>query len=112
MRKHLNQAKLSRAFGGVFFVGLGGCSMPTEIPALGAPPDQHQTMSCDSLNTERMRLLTERDELNTPLLSSKTQAQKEADISQLNGKLYMVAKAQFDKNCPGVAMGTTRSVLR
>ena len=48
-------------------------------------------MSSAALNAERMRLLAERDNLNTPLLS-KTQAQRETELA-----LYTVAKAQFNK---------------
>ena len=32
--------------------------------------------------------------------------------TQLNGKLYTVAKAQFDSQCPAVATGPTGSVVR
>jgi hypothetical protein len=53
-----------------------------------------------------MRLLAERDNLNTPLLS-KTQAQRETELA-----LYTVAKAQFNKGCPVVANGPTGSVVR
>jgi hypothetical protein len=60
----------------------------------------------------RTRLLAERDDLNTPLPSSKTQAQREAELTQLNGKLFTVAKAQFDKSCPAVATGPAGSVVR
>ncbi len=52
-----------------------------------------------------------RDDLNTPLLS-KTDAEREAELTQLNGKLYTVAKAQFDRQCPVVATGATGSVVR
>jgi hypothetical protein len=44
-------------------------------------------MNCDALNAERARLLAERDDLKSPLLSSKTNAQREAGITQVNGKL-------------------------
>ncbi len=70
----------------------------------GRAPDQTQDISCESLNAERARLLAERDDLNTPLLS-KTDAEREAELTQLNGKLYTVAKAQFDKSCPAAANG-------
>jgi hypothetical protein len=60
-------------------------------------------MDCDSLNAEKARLLAERDDLTMPFLSSKTQAQRDAELTQLNGKLYTVAKAQFDRSCPAVA---------
>ena len=62
-------------------------------------------MNCDALNAERARLLAERDDLNTPRLSSVTDTKREAELTQLNGKLYTVAKAQFDKSCPLVANG-------
>ncbi len=68
--------------------------------------------ACDALNAERARLLAERDDLTTPFLSSKTQAQREGELTQLNGKLYTVAKAQFDKKCPAVANGSAGSVVR
>ena len=73
--------------------------MPVRLPALGVPPDQYQD-SCAAPNAERARLLAERDDLNAPLLASKTDAQREAELTQLNGKLYTVVKAQFDKSCP------------
>ena len=38
-----------------------------------------------------------RDELNKPQLSSRADAEREAELTQLNGKLYTVEKAQFDK---------------
>ncbi len=56
-------------------------------------------------------LLAQRDDLTTPYLSPKTQAQREAELTQLNGKLYTVAKAQFDMKCPAVATGPTGSVV-
>ena len=84
-----------------------------KLPSLGGPtPDQPQEMDCDALNAENVRLLAERDELNTPLPSSKTQAQREAELTQLNGKLFTVAKAQFDKGCPAVANASPSSVVR
>jgi uncharacterized protein YfaA (DUF2138 family) len=57
-------------------------------------------MNCDALNAENKRLLNERDELKTPLLISNTDAEREAEVTQLNGKLYTVAKALSDKSCP------------
>ena len=58
------------------------------------------------------RLLAERDDLNAPFLSSKTQAQREGELTQLNGELYTVAKAQFDKQCRAMANGPMGSVVR
>jgi len=60
-------------------------------------------MNCDGLNAEKTRLLAVRADLNTPLLSSNTDAQREAELTQVNGKLYTVEKAQFAKSCPLVA---------
>jgi len=57
-------------------------------------------------------LLAERDDLTAPFFSSKTRAQREGELTQLNGKLYTVAKAQFDKSCPAVANGSAGSVVR
>ena len=54
----------------------------------------------------------ERDDLNTPLLSSNADTGREAKITQLNGKLFTVAKAQFDKRCPAVTTGPMGSVVR
>jgi hypothetical protein len=68
-------------------------------------------MNCDALNAENTRLLTQRDDLNAPLLTSMTDAQREAELTQLNGKLYTVAKAQSDKSCPAVA-NASPSVIR
>ena len=53
-----------------------------------------------------------RDELNKPQLSSRADAEREAELTQLTGKLYTVAKAEFDKSCPAVATGPTGSVVR
>ena len=80
--------------------------MPVKFPTLGVPPDQHQELNCDALNAESTRLLAERDELKSPLLSTNTDTEREAD-----GKLYAVAKAQSDKSCPAVASGLS-SVMR
>ena len=65
-----------------------------------------------ALNAAGTRLLPERDELTTPFLSSKTQAPREAELTQLNDRLYTVAKAQFDKRRAAVATGATGSVVR
>ena len=54
---------------------------------------------------------TEREDLTKPA-ALKTDAEREAELTQVNGKLYTVAKAQFDKNCPAVANGPTSSVVR
>ena len=74
-----------------------------KIPALGVPPEQYPDLNCDALNTERTRLLALRPDLNAPLLASKTDAQREAELTRVNGKLYTVVKAQSDKSCPAVA---------
>ena len=91
---------------------LAACSTSVKLPSLGGPPPgQPQEMDCDALNAENARLLAEKADLNTPLLS-KTETQRDAELTQLNGKLYTVAKAQFDKQCPAVATGATGSVVR
>jgi hypothetical protein len=69
-------------------------------------------MNCDGLSAERARLLAVRADLNTPSLSSKTDAQREAEITQVNGKLYAIAKVQSDKSCPAVANVPPSSVVR
>ena len=79
--------------------------MPGKLSALGNSPDQHQDATCDALNTEHKRRLAARDALNKPQLSSRTDAGREAERTQVNGKLYTVAKAEFDKSCPAVANG-------
>ena len=97
---------------GALALGMAGCSSSVQLPSLGGPaPDQPQDISCESLNAEKARLLAERDDLNTPQLSM-TDAQREAALTQLNGKLYTVAKAQFDRQCPTVANGSAGSVVR
>jgi hypothetical protein len=94
-------------------LGMAGCSSSVKLPTLGGPaPDQPPEMSCESLNAERARLLAERDDLKSPLLSSNTDAGREAELTQLNGKLYTVAKAQFDKRCPAVANGLAGPVVQ
>jgi len=56
--------------------------------------------------------LAERADLNAPLLSSKTEAERDAEIIQVNGKLYTIAKVQSDKGCPAVANVPPSSVVR
>ncbi len=99
---------------GALALGMAGCSTSVKLPSLGGPaPDQPQDISCESLNAERAHLLAERDDLKSPLRSaSATEAQRDAELTQLNGKLYTVAKAQFDKSCPAVANGPAGSVVR
>ena len=81
-----------------------------KLPSLGGPPEQPQEMDCDALRMERTRLLAQRDDLNKPQLSM-TDAEREAELTQLNGKLYTVEKAQFDKSCPAVANGSAGSIV-
>ena len=45
-------------------------------------------------------------------VSSKTDAQRQSELAQLNGKLYTVAKAQSDKSCAAVANVPPSSVVR
>ena len=99
---------------GAMALGMAGCSSSVKLPTLGGPvPDQPQETDCAALDAERARLLAERDDLKSPLRSSSmTEAQRDAELTQLNGKLYTVAKAQFDKSCPAVATGETGSVVR
>jgi hypothetical protein len=68
-------------------------------------------MNCDALNAERTRLLAVRADLNTPLLSSKTD-EREAELMQVNGKLYTIAKVQSDKTRPLVAIAPPSTVVR
>jgi hypothetical protein len=75
-------------------------------------PRSHQTSICAALNAERTRLLAVRADLNTPLLPSNTDAQREAELTRVNGKLYTVAKVQSDKSCPLVAGAWPSSVVR
>ena len=89
---------------GALALGMAGCSSSVKLPSLGGPaPDQPQEMDCAALNAERTRLLAERDDLKSPLLSSNADSGREAKVTELNGKLYTVAKAKFDKQCPAVA---------
>jgi hypothetical protein len=91
--------------------GMAACSTPLKIPEAEIQPEQYPDMNCDALNAERTRLLAERADLNTPLLSSNTD-EREAGRTQLNGKLYTIAKAQSDKSCPLVANAPPSSVVR
>jgi hypothetical protein len=97
---------------GTLALGLASCSM-SKLPSLGGPPpEQPQEMDCAALNTERTRLVAERADLKSPLLSPNTDAEREAELTQLNGKLYTVEKAQFAKSCPAVANSPASSVVR
>ena len=98
---------------GALALGMAGCSSSVKLPALGGPaPDQPPEMSCESLNAERARLIAERDDISRPQLSSEMAAEQQAELTQLNGKLYTMAKAQFDKSCPAMTNGATGSVVR
>ena len=98
---------------GALALGMAGCSSSVKLPTLGGPsPDQPQEMDCAALDAERARLLAERDDLKSPLLSSNADTGGEAKLTELNGKLYTVAKAQFDKQCPAVANGSAGLVAR
>jgi len=98
---------------GALALGLAACSTSVKLPSLGGPtPDQPQEMDCAALNAERTRLLAERADLKSPLLSSNTDAKREAELTKLNGKLYTVEKAQFNKSCPAVTTGPMGSVVR
>ena len=98
---------------GALALGMAGCSSSVKLPTLGGPaPEQPQDISCESLHAEKARLLAERDDLTTPFLSSKTQAQREGELTQLNGKLYTVEKGLWVKSCPAVATGSAESVAR
>jgi len=55
--------------GAVLVLGLAACSVPVKIPAAEIPPEQYLDMNCDALSAADVRLLAERDELNTPLPS-------------------------------------------
>ena len=98
-------------FGTMLALGLAACSTPLKIPEAEIPPEQYQDMNCDGLNAERMRLLAVRADLATPLRSN-TDAQREAELTQVNGKLYTIAKVQSDKSCPLVAGARPASVMR
>jgi hypothetical protein len=86
--------------------------MPAQISSAEVPPEQYRDMNCDALNAERTRLLAVRADLNTPLLSSNTDAEREAELTRVNGKLYTIAKVQSDKSCPLVANAPPSSVVR
>ena len=73
------------AFAGLSTVGAldsAACSMPMKILEAEISPEQYPDLNCDALNIERARLLTERADLNAPLLSSKTEAERDAQIIQ------------------------------
>ena len=96
----------------ILALGLAACSTSLKIPEAEISPEQYPDMNCDALNAERTRLLAEKADLKSPLLSSNTDAEREAELTRVNGKLYTVAKVQFDKSCPAVANGPAGSVVR
>ena len=96
----------------VVALGLAACSMPVKILEAEIPPEQYPDMNCDALNTERTRLVAERADLKSPLLSSKTEAERDSEITQVNGKLYTIAKVQSDKSCPLVANTPPSAVVQ
>ncbi len=68
-------------------------------------------MDCAALNAEKARLLAERDDLNKRPLSS-TDAERDADLKQVNAKLFTVGRALWEKSCPAVANGSAETVVR
>jgi len=78
--------------------GLAACATPVKIPAAEVLPDQYQDLNCDALNAERTRLLAVKGDLNNPLLSSKTEAERAAELTQRNRKLYAIAKEAETSN--------------
>ena len=97
---------------GTLALGLASCSMP-KLPSLGGPPRSSlRRWTAPLLIAERTRLVAERTDLKSPLLSPNTDAEREAELTQLNGKLYTVEKAQFAKSCPAVANSPASSVVR
>jgi RecB family exonuclease len=86
--------------------------MPIKLTSLGGPaPEEHQELDCAALDAQKTRLLAQRDELNKPQLSSEADGERQAELTRLNGKLYTVAKGQFDKSCAAVATAPS-SVVR
>jgi hypothetical protein len=51
-------------------------------------------------------------DLNTPMPPSRTDAEREAELTRVNGRLYTIAKAQLDKSCPLIAGTSPSSVVR
>jgi hypothetical protein len=92
-------------------VGFGRLLNARKLSAIGNRPNQHRKIDA-LLSTPSMRSLAERDDLNSPQLSSRTDAEREAKRAQVNGKLYTVAKAEFDKSCLAVANAPAGSVVR
>ena len=64
------------------------------------------------LRCSHVRLLAEKADLKSPLPSLNTDAERGAKLKQVNGKLYTVAKSEFDKSCPAVAHASPSSVVR
>jgi hypothetical protein len=96
----------------LFVLGLAACSMPAVIPTAEVSPDQYQDMNCELLKAEKTRLLAQRADLRTPLLSSQSEAEREGELTHVNGRLYAIVKVQSDKNCPLVASAWSSSVVR
>ena len=71
-----------------------------KLPSLGRRSSLRRWTA--PLLTERTRLHRREADLKSPLLSPNTDAEREAELTQLNGKLYTVEKAQFAKSCPVV----------
>ena len=93
-------------------VSIGFSIASTTMSTFFARISRLSTNRLRCLNTDHTRLLAARDELNKPQLSSRARAEREAELTQVNGKLYTVAKAEFDKSCPAVATAPTASVVR
>ena len=92
-------------------MGLAACSTPLKIPAQG--PRRTSTRRWTALLStlsEHACLLSEM--ISIGRCSSKTDAERDTELTQLNGKLYTVERALWEKSCPAVANGPVGSIVR
>ncbi len=95
-------------------LGLAGCSSSVQLPSLGGPPRRiNLTTLAVRVSTLSEYACSLREMISLRRFSpQRRRTQREGELTQLNGKLYTVAKAQFDKQCPAVASGPAGSVVR
>ena len=69
-------------------------------------------MTCERLKSEKAkRLKTWSDLKHPPLFPTNTEAQREKELTQVQGEINAIGKVQVDKKCPGANTGADWSTF-